>query len=279
MKNNLVSIIIPCYNQACFIEEALYSVLEQTYTNWECIIVDDGSTDDTKKIAQYWAEKDSRFIYFEKLNGGLSSARNVGISKSKGTFILLLDSDDKYDFSFISKAINILEKDPNCGAVSCWGQKFIKTKRLEIFKPTGGVIEDFLFQNSAIGTSMLRKLCWQEIGGYDEKMKKGYEDWEFYIRLTQKWKVHVIPEVLFFYRQRDDSMRKIAIKNYDKVIKEYIFKKHKDLYVLHYDETIKHFLEEIEINKCSRLKLLNSLDYKIGHFILKPLRWVKSKIS
>lgn len=92
-----VSIIVPCYNQAQFLDEALQSVLDQTYTNWECIIVNDGSPDHTEEVAQKWAAKEARFVYLKKENGGVSSARNAGIEKAKGDFIQFLDSDDCID--------------------------------------------------------------------------------------------------------------------------------------------------------------------------------------
>ena len=89
-----ISVIIPCYNQAQYLDETLVSVQNQTYTNWECIIVNDGSTDHTKEIAKKWTELDPRFIYIEKENGGLSSARNFGLKHVKGEYVQLLDSDD-----------------------------------------------------------------------------------------------------------------------------------------------------------------------------------------
>ncbi|SHG07037.1 hypothetical protein SAMN05444396_104147 [Flavobacterium segetis] len=89
-----VSIIVPCYNQAQYLPEALQSVLDQTYSNWECIIVNDGSPDDTDKVAQEWLRKDPRFKYIYKENGGLSSARNAGIEIAEGEFMQFLDSDD-----------------------------------------------------------------------------------------------------------------------------------------------------------------------------------------
>jgi glycosyltransferase involved in cell wall biosynthesis len=92
--NSVVSIIIPCYNQAKFLEETLYSILSQTYSNWECLIINDGSTDKTEKIAEQFTVKDQRFKYFYKENGGLSSARNFGLDKAKGNYIQFLDSDD-----------------------------------------------------------------------------------------------------------------------------------------------------------------------------------------
>lgn len=92
--NSLVSVIVPCYNQASYLGEALQSVLNQTYPNWECIIVNDGSSDETEEVALTWCQKDSRFNYLFKENGGLSSARNAGMAVSKGEYIQFLDSDD-----------------------------------------------------------------------------------------------------------------------------------------------------------------------------------------
>lgn len=96
-NNSLISIIIPCYNQSQYLDEALQSVLNQTYTEWECIIVNDGSVDNSEEIAKNWVAKDTRFIYFYKENGGVSSARNYGIAKAKGEFIQFLDADDVLD--------------------------------------------------------------------------------------------------------------------------------------------------------------------------------------
>ena len=93
-KIGLVSVIIPCYNQAQYLPDALGSVLAQTYPHWECIVVNDGSPDNTEEVAQQWCEKDNRFRYLHKQNGGLSSARNAGLDAAKGDYIQFLDADD-----------------------------------------------------------------------------------------------------------------------------------------------------------------------------------------
>ena len=90
----LISVIVPCYNQAQYLDECLQSVYDQTYQNWECIIVNDGSPDNTEEIVLQWTKKDARFNYLKKENGGLSSARNAGIDIAKGEWIQFLDSDD-----------------------------------------------------------------------------------------------------------------------------------------------------------------------------------------
>ncbi|SHG06998.1 hypothetical protein SAMN05444396_104145 [Flavobacterium segetis] len=95
--NSLVSIIIPCYIQAQYLDETLQSVLAQTYDKWECIIVNDGSPDITDEVAKVWLDRDNRFKYIYKENGGLSSARNAGLRVAMGDFIQFLDADDYLD--------------------------------------------------------------------------------------------------------------------------------------------------------------------------------------
>lgn len=106
----LVSIIVPCYNQAQYLDEALQSVLNQTYENWECIIVNDGSPDDTEEIAQKWVRKDSRFIYYSKKNGGVSSARNMALEVVKGDYIQFLDCDDFLYKEKIKLSLDVINK-------------------------------------------------------------------------------------------------------------------------------------------------------------------------
>ncbi|MFL9831959.1 glycosyltransferase [Flavobacterium sp. ST-87] len=110
MMKPLVSIIIPCYNQGEFLDETLTSVLNQTYSNWECIMIDDGSTDNTALIAQSWIQKDTRYVYLKKKNGGVSSSRNLGIEKAKGDFIQFLDSDDLLANAKIMDSIQVIQK-------------------------------------------------------------------------------------------------------------------------------------------------------------------------
>jgi glycosyltransferase involved in cell wall biosynthesis len=272
-----VSIVIPCYNQVKYLPEALESIENQTHQNWECIIVNDGSPDDTAAISQKWVKKDSRFVYLEKENTGLSGARNFGIRSATSDFILTLDADDKYAPTFIERALLILKENKEIGIVSSWVVRFKDSKDVCLIKPNGRVLQDFLFQNAANGTSLFRKECWEQVEGYDEKMKSGYEDWEFYLRVCQLgWKMHVIPEPLFFYRQHPVSMRTVAIKNHDTEIKKYIYNKHGSLYKAHYDELIDYFLKAMALEKKQNLKIQNKIDYRLGAAILKPIRIIKS---
>jgi len=269
----LVSIVIPYYNDSLFIEEAYKSALNQTYKNTEIIIVNDGSTESESNVLNRFKESKLKVLY--QVNKGLSAARNTGIKNSKGQFILLLDSDDKYDKYFIEEAISILLDQKNIGAVSSWGYRFTKNNIKNIFKPTGKTQKDFLFANAAIGTSLIRKECWEKIGGYDENMRDGYEDWEFYIRLTEFWNVQIIEKPLFYYRQKNNSMRLNALRKHDYKIKQYIFKKHKDIYIENYDFLINELLESYTAKKIAEKKLTERIEFKIGAIILKPLKGIK----
>lgn len=115
--SNLVSIIVPCYRQAQYLDEALQSVFDQIYTNWECIIVNDGSPDNTEGIAQEWVTKDNRFVYLYQENAGVSSARNKGIIIAKGKYIQFLDGDDILEANKINYQVQILDDNPDIDIV------------------------------------------------------------------------------------------------------------------------------------------------------------------
>lgn len=270
-----VSIIVPCYNQAQYLDEALQSLYNQTYTDWECTIVNDGSPDNTEEVVRKWEAKDPRFTYLYKENGGVSSARNLGIQNAKAAFILTLDADDKYEATFLEKALTVLLNNAEVGIVSSWGRYFTNDKQLQVYKLMGESTVDFLFHNAAIGTSLFRKECWEQAGGYDENPENGYEDWEFYLRICALgWKVHIIEEVLFFYRQNIDS-RSAGMNLVHKETKKYIYIKNKDIYCIHYEELIDQFLTASDLEKAEINKFRNTIDYKLGAAILKPLRTIK----
>jgi glycosyltransferase involved in cell wall biosynthesis len=270
-----VSIVVPCYNQAQYLDEALQSIIDQTHANWECLIVNDGSPDHTEEVVRKWEAKDPRFIYVYKENGGVSSARNLGIQKAKSEYILTLDADDKYEATFLEKALAVLVLNPEMGIVSSWGRYFTDDKQLQVYKSIGKTTVDFLFHNAAIGTSLFRKDCWEQAGGYDANPANGYVDWEFYIGVcAQGWKVHIIQEVLFFYRQSSSS-RSAGINPIHKTAKKYIYLKNKDIYCTHFEDLIDELLRVSDLEKAEINKFRNTIDYKLGAAILKPVRRVK----
>jgi glycosyltransferase involved in cell wall biosynthesis len=276
MQTPKVSIIVPCYNQAQYLDESLQSIAGQTFVNWECFIVNDGSPDHTEQIAQKWAAKDPRFIYVYKENGGVSSARNLGIKNAKAGLILTLDADDKYEVTFLEKAVAVLINNPEIGIVSSWGIYFDKDKQMQLFKSTAQTVSDFLFHNGVNnGSSCFRKECWEQVGGYDENSENGYEDWEFYLRVCALgWKVHIVEEVLFFYRLNIGS-RSAGMNKKHNETQKYIYMKNKDIYCGHYEELIDRFLMASDLEKAAINKFKNTIDYKLGAVILNPLRSLK----
>lgn len=217
MTTSLVSIIVPCYNQAQFLDETLQSVLEQTYVNWECIIVNDGSPDNTVDVAQKWVEKDSRFIYLEKENGGLSSARNAGLELAKGDYIQFLDSDDflnKYklekQLACISNNIDLVicdyfPFDEETGA-------FLSRRYMNPFPDLVTYKEDIIskweLELSIPCHCVLfkAKLLNQKKVKFDESLPN-HEDWVFWVQLFYSASgIFNLAQTLVSYRIHDEAM-------------------------------------------------------------------------
>jgi hypothetical protein len=276
-NSNLISIIIPCYNDAQYIEQAVNSALNQTYSNIEVIVVDDGSNIETKVVLKRIEPTIKKLITQE--NQGQSSARNTGIRAANGEYILTLDSDDFFEMSFCEKAIVLFQQNRNIKIVTCQANLIFETVKSQVFTPRGGTIVNFLYSSDALGTSMFMKKDWKFNGGYDENMIEGLEDWEFFIRLLLNGGiVEVIQEPLYNYRKRRDSTTAKANKIKYELL-EYIIIKHRNIYVENFELTIKHLLNIAKKNKKDEGKRLKSIDYRLGKFLLKPLRIIKSLLK
>lgn len=199
LQEPLVSIIIPCFNQQTFLSEALNSVKDQIYQNWECILVDDGSTDNSQLIAQQYVSADRRFMYFYKINEGVSVARNFGIKQSKGEYILPLDGDDKISPNYIVEIMNMFKKCPEAKMVSSKACFFGEKSGYWDLKEY--TFRDLLFGNMLHCSGVFRRKDYDQTLGYRTNMKYGLEDWDFWISLLDpKDIVIVLPEPLFYYR-------------------------------------------------------------------------------
>jgi glycosyltransferase involved in cell wall biosynthesis len=274
MSLSLVSIIIPCFNDAQYIEQAIDSALNQTYTNKEVIVVDDGSNVETKAVLKKLEPKITKLITQE--NKGQSTARNVGINAANGNYILVLDSDDFFEPTFCEKAIEVFLEKRSVKLVTCEANLIYTDASIEIYKPNGGTISNFMYTNDALGTSLFLKEDWKSIGGYDETMRKGFEDWEFFIRLLKNGGTcFVIPEVLYNYRKRNDSTTNKANRiKYD--LLNYIYTKHKEIYIADFDKFVSKLLELSNLQEKNKFKILKTIDYQLGQTILKPIRFIKS---
>jgi glycosyltransferase involved in cell wall biosynthesis len=274
LTKDLISIIIPCYNDAKYVEQAVNSALAQTFQNKEIILIDDGSNDKTKAVLERLEPKLDKLI--TQSNYGQSKARNIGIAAAKGEYILVLDSDDYFEPTFCEKALEKIIQNQNFKIISCYAWLLFNDHSKRLFKPVGGKIDTFLFSNAAIGNSLFRKSDWQKGGGYDEEMKQGFEDWEFYIRLLKDGgEAYIIKEPLFNYRKRGNTTTARANeKKYD--LWKYIFVKHKELYVNHYESFLYFFLSKLRREEKEKNKNIERLEFKLGKFVLTPFRKIKN---
>lgn len=230
-KDPLVSVIIPCYNQAIYLREAIDSALAQDYPNIEIIVVDDGSLDNTAKVARRYGKK---VKIFQQENKGLSAARNAGIREASGKYILCLDADDRILPSFCRLTTRVLNENSRIGIVASGWRCFGEVNYTVI--PRALSFVEQLAINTIPCSSMFRKSDWELIGGFDESMLSGFEDWDFWLRLRKSGReLDVVPEVLFEYRRKKSSMVENALRK-SKNSLYYLHKKHSDLYWEHFDE-------------------------------------------
>ena len=197
--NIVVSVIIPCFNYGEYLQECVESVLMQTFTEHEIIIINDGSTDNTHEVAQEILKDypEHNIRYYKQQNMGIVQPRNRGVTLAKGEFILPIDADDFISPDFLAKTVPPLQSNPNLAYISTKTLFFCDKNSIwpkADFNPT-----QLLITNQQTNTTLYRKEMWKDIGGYDETMVNGFMDWEFWIKATEKgWFGAQIDEPLFF---------------------------------------------------------------------------------
>ena len=218
MNLKKISVIVPCYNQAKYLDFALQSVYEQTYSCWECIVVNDGSIDNTEQVVKKWIDKDSRFIYLLKENGGLSSARNFGIRIASGDYVQFLDADDfliKFKFEkqiiYFNDIIDLVVCDyfpfnQDTGA-------FQKTRYMNPFLDLNNYKRDIILKwESGISIPchcilFKRELLEQKTPIKFDESLPNHEDWVFWIKIFYFSKgIFNLKESLVSYRIHNNSM-------------------------------------------------------------------------
>ena len=225
-----VGVVIPCYNSEEYVAETIESLKKQTFRDWKCVIVNDGSTDNSEKIIMECISGDSRFSYIKQENQG-SPPRNVGIRALNSKYIFCLDSDDVIDEKYFELGVAYLDEHPECSvfygnAKLLYGERTTKEWKLPEYE-----YKKMLRGNMIYCSFLYRRSDYDKTDGYDETMK-GYEDWEFLIRLLQgAGSVHKCDDVLFYYRRRPDSRDK-ECSGVDKKIGiiKYIFEKNRGIY-------------------------------------------------
>lgn len=217
-----VSIVVPCFNAGQLLQETLDSVLPLVEMDVEVIVVNDGSTDpETLEILQ---RQVAGVSVLNTENQGLAAARNTGIRQARGAYIFPLDSDDVVNPAFIPAASAILAQNPNIDVVVGDYEKF--------GAENGRVVcrwdpQQQWYVNGITASSMFRKSVWEDVGGYDERMKEGYEDWEFWLSaLAAKKRFEKLDMLAFYYRIRPNSMvRSMTLQHHERLL-AYMHQKH-----------------------------------------------------
>lgn len=219
-----ISVLLPVYNGESYLREAIESILHQSYTNFELIIFNDGSTDNSEKIIK--AFDDSRIVYYKQENQGLAATLNNAIKVSKGEYLARQDQDDYSYPERFEKQIEFLEKHPHYGVVGTWAENIdsevkdrIWNKQPHHKRPP---IESFvlkyelLFGSPFVHSSvMIRKSVFDKVGLYSiDKVRQPPEDYELWSRIAREFEIANIPEMLQVYRRGSESMTMLAGRPY-----------------------------------------------------------------
>ena len=196
----LVSIVIPAFNAANWVKEAIVSIWTQTMDSWELIVVDDGSQDETLPVLRA-LKRERPFRLIQQQHSGPSAARNTGARTARGEWLLFLDADDRLHPRFLAETLAAGSARPAVGVVSTdvrsfgWKEEFLRGPA-----PT---CLSLLDKNTMVVTSLIRRSAFQSVEGFDELMSFGYEDWDLWLRMAQHgWKFLRVPQFLFEYRLR-----------------------------------------------------------------------------
>lgn len=231
-----VSIIIPSYNSARFLNRTLLSVLDQTEQDFEILIVDDGSDDNTAQLLAMWAARDDRIRTFQlsENSGGAAKPKNVGLSNARGEYIAVLDSDDEWMPTKLEKQLELFRSGSDLGFVGCNAlivesdgtEK--KTRLVQTLDVLGRILQsDYMGTGSS---TMYRREVFEVVGGFDESLRSG-QDWEMRIRLAQKFPFAFVDgPPLVRYHQHAGNISKMAVESRD-IDLQYIENKYKDLYL------------------------------------------------
>lgn len=277
---SLISIIIPTYNRAHLIGETLDSILAQTYPNWECIIVDDGSIDETKKVIGEYVNKDSRFQYHHRpkeRKKGPCSCRNYGFKLSKGDYIKWFDSDDVMHPNLLEKQLNTMRLNIDCSVCKVAYYDFVNNRVLkENTIYSDNLIEDYLVGGVTFyvsGPLWRKSFLMNQKQLFDETLSN-LDDWDFNLRmLYQEPAIIYIDVSLIMYRIHEDSLSKEIVKcNFTEIISEFRARR-KQLLILLFNNNIEIFEFKQFIIRRNKFYLRESLlqKNKCASFLFRNL--------
>jgi glycosyltransferase involved in cell wall biosynthesis len=235
-----VSVIIPCYNLGRYLDEAVESVLSQTYQDFEILIVDDGSTDPATHalLADYRRPK-TRVM--RTIHAGLAAARNLAIANTAGAYLCALDADDRLEPRYLEKVVPILDAEPSVAFASCWLRTFGEEDWE--WKPEQCDLPTLLWEDTVLTAALVRRQAVLDTGAYDTKMPvQGDEDWDLWLTLVERgYRGVILREVLFNYRRRAGSMSTVCWNGSGHLpLASYRFAKHWETYRAHLNDVFLH---------------------------------------
>lgn len=262
--NKMVSIIIPTYNQENYIAETLECVIKQTYKDWECIIVDDGSTDNTCNIVKKYLNE--KIKYIKQKQSGVCEARNNGIRNTSGEYILFLDSDDKISDNFLEEAVKCISEDENIKVIAPDIELFgVYNRKYELPEYN---IEILMGRNIFIMSSLCRRCDIDIFGGFNNNMKDGLEDWDFWLSILENGgTVKYLNNITFYYRIRKKSRNR-------SINQETFLKLRRQIYLNHKELFSKYMLNPLETFEYKTIA--ESAEYRLGIKLLRFYRTIKN---
>jgi glycosyltransferase involved in cell wall biosynthesis len=257
-----VSVVIPCYNAGDTLLETVESALASAYECLEVIVVDDGSTDDVTRVAL--DSLPEGVVRLEQQNSGLPAARNAGVRRASGSLILPLDADDLIEPDYVPEAVAAMSADPTLGIVYCRATKFGEVEgdwALPDFD-----VDRILVENCIFSCAMFRRDDWVAVGGYDETMRRGREDHDFWLRIVSLGRgVRRLEGRYFHYRIRSSSMNHGYTREEYVQVYAQIFRNNVGLYAEHPEALIRHRFELMDE--------LNDLRHRYALLERARLRW------
>ena len=258
-----VSVIIPTYNGEKYIREAIDSVLAQSYEDFEIVVVDDGSADNTKEVLDKY-EAQIKYIYQE--NQGRSAARNRGVKESTGEYIAFLDADDLWEVDKLMLQMAYFEKNSNLGliysdALSVRDREVLVPSLFRERRPYAGRCFDKLLYENFIPTQtvIVKKMVFEAVGGFDESIEVS-EDYDLWLKILKKYEISYIDKVLARYRLHNNNVSQDIEK----------------MSLAHHNILLKN-IHSSKLNIIFKKNIVSKFYYKVGYNFFNANNFIKAK--
>lgn len=263
-----VAVVVPVFNPGALLLETVDSIRRQTHP-CELVLVDDGSTD--AETLEVLASLDAVGVeVIRQENSGPGAARNAGIRSTQATYILPVDADDLIEPAYVQQAIDVLERRPEVGVVYCRADRFGDADGpwdLPPFDPAAMAVDNVVF-----ATAVFRRADWELVGGYDETLRRGGEDWDFWLSLIERGRQVVqLQDVLFHYRIHG-APRNFQRRDLAGLYAE-VFRKHEQFFIDHLDVIYERRFEMQD--ELRRLRRIEDRATRLGRVLPPVSKWLR----